>query len=81
MIKDVENQFRKTSRVKHERWIESGKPLNKGGRAPIGMWRRDSWDDGQRLFAARHKGRTLSVEEWEQLPRQTNNQNQLCFQM
>lgn len=52
------------SAVKNKAWIDAGKPLNKGGRAPRGMWRKDSWAEGARLFAKTVEGRRLSVDEW-----------------
>tara|TARA_B100001093_G_scaffold130654_1_gene123205 strand:+ start:905 stop:1777 length:873 start_codon:yes stop_codon:yes gene_type:complete len=36
-----------------------------GMRAPKGMWRRDAWADGTRLFIRKQDGKQLSVAEWE----------------
>lgn len=38
-----------------------------GKRAPKGMWRKNAWEEGARLFARSVDGRKLSVEEWEVL--------------
>ena len=38
-----------------------------GMRAPKGMWRKDAWGDGTRLFIRKHDGKQLSVAEWEHL--------------
>ena len=65
IIKSVERSFQNTSPKKHKKWIENGKPLNKANRAPPGMWRKDSWLEGSRLFAKRINGKQLSVAEWE----------------
>ena len=61
---DVEDAFRAASQVKHQRWLDNGQPLNKGGRAPKGMWRKNSWEEGARLFAKSIGGRRLSLVEW-----------------
>jgi hypothetical protein len=64
LVVEIEDAFARTSSLKHKAWIDAGKPLNAGGRAPRGMWRRDSWAEGARLFArSGGKGR-LSVREW-----------------
>lgn len=64
--KRIEASFRLTSAEKHQRWIDAGQPLSSGKRprAPVGMWRKDSWAEGARLFAKKIDGRQLSVEEW-----------------
>jgi len=62
--RDIEQLFRTTSARKHRAWLDAGRPMN-GSRAPAGMWRKDAWAEGARLFAARHNGRQLSVDEWE----------------
>ena len=62
---DVESRFEHMSAVKHQAWLDAGQPLNKGGKAPKGMWRKDSWTEGARLFAKTIEGRRLSVPEWE----------------
>jgi hypothetical protein len=63
--KAIEDNFKETSKIKNDRWIENGKPLNKGGRAPVGMWRANSYQDGARLWAKTVNGKQLSVLEWE----------------
>ena len=60
----LEARFQQASREKHQAWIDAGAPLNAGGRAPRGMWRKDSYAEGARLFAKRIDGRALSVAEW-----------------
>lgn len=60
----IEGRFRETSPQKHTAWLEAGCPTNKAGRAPKGMWRRDSWADGARLWAKSVDGGPISVEEW-----------------
>ena len=62
--KAVEDNFEKMSPIKHATWVDAGKPLNKGGRAPRGMWRMDSWKEGRRLFVKKIGGRQLSMDEW-----------------
>lgn len=59
-----EARFAEASTVKNQAWLDAGKPLNKGGRAPIGMWRVNSYQSGARLFARKIDGRQLSVNEW-----------------
>lgn len=77
-IQWVEKKFESVSSRKYQNWIDAGKPLiilktkKKDGtnktRAPAGMWQRDSWKEGQRLFTqARHNGQRLSVEEWSKV--------------
>ena len=63
--KQVEKAFQIMSGVKHQAWLDAGQPLNKGGRAPKGMWRKHSWNEGARLFARKVRGRQLSCVEWE----------------
>ena len=60
----IEEGFKNMSTVKHNRWLEEGSPLNKGGRAPRGMWRKNSWEAGARLFAKKIDGKALSMTEW-----------------
>lgn len=38
-----------------------------GMRAPKGMWRRDAWAEGTRLFIRKLDGKQLSIAEWEAL--------------
>lgn len=64
VAKAVEANFKKTSSAKHKAWKEAGKPLNKAGRAPRGMWRKDSYAEGARLFVKKVNGRQLSIAEW-----------------
>ncbi|SDO71825.1 3'-phosphoadenosine 5'-phosphosulfate sulfotransferase (PAPS reductase)/FAD synthetase [Halomonas shengliensis] len=63
-VAEIERRFKEVSRLKHQAWIDAGEPLNSGGRAPPGMWRKDSWAAGARLFAKTINGRRLSVQEW-----------------
>lgn len=60
LCEEIEDRFELMSTVKNDRWIEEGQPLNKGGRAPRGMWRKNSYKEGARLFA---RGKR-SVKEW-----------------
>jgi len=60
----IESRFQEMSAIKHQAWIDADKPLNSAGRAPRGMWRKDSWAEGARLFAKTINGRRLSVQEW-----------------
>lgn len=64
VIRAIEDTFKRTSSVKHRAWLNAGKPLTKRKHAPRGMWRKDSWREGQRLFATRFQGKPISVEEW-----------------
>ena len=64
LCRKVEENFRVTSPVKHQAWLDAGQPLNAAGRAPEGMWRLDSWAEGRRLFVKRVGGRQLSIDEW-----------------
>jgi hypothetical protein len=66
LVHAIERRFEQTSPLKYARWIEEGCPTNKAGRAPHGMWRRDSWKEGSRLFAKQVGGKRLSTREWEQ---------------
>jgi len=65
VVRRIEHAFETTSPRKHQAWIDAGKPLNAGGRAPKGYWRKDSWAEGSRLFVRKVDGRQLSVSEWE----------------
>jgi hypothetical protein len=65
IVKAIEDNFKATSPIKHGAWLAAGKPLNKGGKAPKGMWRKDSHAEGARLYAKKVDGRQLSVHEWE----------------
>jgi hypothetical protein len=60
----LEERFKQASIEKHQAWLDAGKPLNKGGRAPRGMWRVNSYESGQRLFTRRINKKQLSVPEW-----------------
>ncbi len=64
LVVEIEDGFQEMSALKHQRWIDAGQPLNRGGRAPKGMWREDSWANGNRLFAKTVGGKRLSVHEW-----------------
>ena len=66
-VKLVESRFKQTSPLKHQAWLDAGKPLNKGGRCNKGHWKLDSWKEGARLFIRPFKGKVLSVSEWEVL--------------
>lgn len=61
----IEHRFEEASLEKHRAWIDAGRPLNKGGRAPRGMWRKDSFAEGARLFVKKVDGRQLSLAEWD----------------
>lgn len=65
LAKKIEAGFRATSPIKHQAWLEAGKPLNTANRAPRGMWKLDSWKEGRRLFIRKLNKKELSVEEWE----------------
>jgi len=70
LMKQVEGRFRDTSPKKFQAWIDAGCPRtgkDGTGRAPNGMWSRDSWANGVRLITKRHDGRPRSLEEWEAL--------------
>lgn len=62
----LEARFKEASVIKHQAWLDAAKPLNKGGRAPRGMWRKNSYAEGARLFAKKINGRQLSMAEWAQ---------------
>ena len=66
VIRMVENNFKETSAKKHAAWIEAGKPVDKAGRALRGMWKKDSWKEGRRLFVKKIKGNQLTVDQWVQ---------------
>ena len=92
-IKLVERRYQEESPIKHQRWLDNGKPLimlrTKGWRdgegvvtpadgdvgdhckitykAPSGMWQKDGWAAGNRLFVRPVDGELLSVAEWEAL--------------
>lgn len=72
IAKKVEDTFKKTSAVKHQKWLAAGKPTNKAGRALPGMWSKDAWANGARLFAKKVGGKMLSIREWAKLD--DNNQ-------
>ena len=63
--KQIETNFKATSKIKNQRWIDNGRKLNKAGRANKGEWRENSWEKGARLYAKTVNGKQLSVEEWE----------------
>lgn len=67
LVVELENAFCEMSTVKHSAWLNAGQPLNAGGRAPRGMWRENSWENGARLFTRTINGRRLSVHEWAAL--------------
>lgn len=46
----IEDNFEAMSHIKHQRWLDAGKPVNKAGRALIGMWKKNSYAEGARLF-------------------------------
>jgi 3'-phosphoadenosine 5'-phosphosulfate sulfotransferase (PAPS reductase)/FAD synthetase len=74
-VKALEARVKETSAIKHQRFLDNGSVLV-GTRRPharAGEWRRDSHKDGARLFARKHEGRQLSVEEWEALLTATVN--------
>jgi len=63
---DLEENFREASSRKHQAWLDAGQPLNAAGRAPKGMWRLNSWEEGARLFARSNGGRK-SMSEWAEI--------------
>lgn len=65
VVRQIEETFAATSPRKHQAWLDAGRPVNSAGKALKGMWRKDSWADGARLFAKRVNGRQLSAQEWE----------------
>ncbi|NKB55102.1 MAG: hypothetical protein GKS00_02095 [Alphaproteobacteria bacterium] len=70
LARRIEANFRAASGRKHRAWLAAGRPRRGAdgrGPAPPGMWSRDAWARGARLFAATYRGRRLSVEEWEAL--------------
>jgi len=64
----IEERFVAASEAKHKTWLKAGKPviqLKTGNtRAPVGMWKKDSYQEGGRLFAKSINGRRLSIPEW-----------------
>ena len=45
---------------------KDGLPVHKvSWRAPDGMWKKDSWANGARLFTKKHNGKKMTVQEWE----------------
>lgn len=62
---EVEATFQQMSYTKNQAWLDAGQPLNARGHAPRGMWRKNSWEEGARLFLLREKGKRLSVPELE----------------
>jgi hypothetical protein len=68
----IEENFQKTSPIKHQAWLDAGSPLieinrkngTTGYRAPKGMWAKDSWATGARLFAKKINGEQLSLADW-----------------
>jgi len=65
LVKQIESNFQATSPRKHQAWLDAGMPTNKAGKAPKGMWRKDSFAAGARLFAKKVDGKQLSAQEWE----------------
>jgi len=61
---EIEDGFRETSKIKHQAWLAAGQPTDSAGRALRGMWKKDSWAEGARLFVKEVGGRRLSVHEW-----------------
>jgi hypothetical protein len=61
---EIEDNFKAMSPVKHQKWIDAGKPVDTAGRALRGMWRMDSWKEGRRLFVKKIGGNQLTVHEW-----------------
>lgn len=65
LLLQIEMNFKQTSSRKFQAWQDAGEPrLGTCGRAPKGMWAKDSWASGARLFAKSVDGRRLSVSEW-----------------
>ncbi len=68
LCRRIEHKFEETAPIRYQTWIDAGRPVTKGKkqRAPIGMWRLDSWAEGRRLFIKKIAGKQLTIEEWEQ---------------
>ncbi len=66
VIRMVENNFQKGSAEKHQACLDNGQPTDSAGRALRGMWKKDSWKEGRRLFVKTINGRQLSVSEWRE---------------
>ena len=64
VIRAIEHNFEKTSEQKHAAWLAAGKPTDSAGRALRGMWKKDSWKEGRRLFVKTQSGKQLSADEW-----------------
>lgn len=64
ICEEIEENFRMTSPIKNQAWIDAGRPVDGAGRALKGMWKLDSWKEGRRLFVKKIDGRQLSVAEW-----------------
>ena len=70
-VKKIEAKFEKTSQVKNdlfkktvaEKGLENA--TDKSGRALAGMWRKNSYKEGARLYAKSVGGKQLSIQEWE----------------
>jgi PP-loop superfamily ATP-utilizing enzyme len=66
VIRMIESNFEQTSARKHAAWLDAGKPVDRAGRALRGMWKKDSWKEGRRLFVKKVNGKQLTVSQWTQ---------------
>ena len=78
LCQQLEKRFKQASVDKHQVWLDAGQPLNKGGRAPRGMWRMNSYANGSRLFVRRMDSKQLSVEEWGEYFKNESPNNIRC---
>jgi len=69
--KEIEKNFKATSKVKNDLFVKKvaevglANATDSAGRALRGMWRKNSYAEGARLYAKTVNGKQLSVEEWE----------------
>lgn len=66
IIRQIEQRFQESSHEKYQAWLEAGQPVDSAGRALRGMWKRDSWKEGRRLFVKTVGGKFLSADEWHE---------------
>jgi hypothetical protein len=64
IIRQIEHNFKVTSPIKHNAWLDAKCPTNKAGNCLPGHWKFDTWKRGHRLYAKTINGRQLSVDEW-----------------
>ncbi len=69
VAKKVEDDFKKTSPIKHQAFLDNDCKVDSAGRALRGTWKYDSWNQkGHRLFCRTQKGQKhlLSMDDWEE---------------